>query len=134
VLALPMRLRDDIIGAVSIFCQDPRDLPEADLSLAQAFTDLATIAILQERAASDAEIIVKQLKFALDSRVVIEQAKGMLAQHHKIPVDEAFALLRTQARSEKRRLTDVAQAIITASAETDPTSPAADPPTVGVSA
>lgn len=135
VLALPMRLRDETIGAVSIFCRDPReDLPEADLSLAQSFADLATIAILQERATSDAQTVVNQLQFALDSRVVIEQAKGMLALHNGIPVDEAYTLLRSEARSQNRRLTDVAHSIVTAGSESHPDSPASEPSAPPVSA
>lgn len=113
VLALPLRLRDDTIGAVSIFGDEPQELPAADLAFAQALADIANIAILRERAVHDSQLVVDQLQGALKSRIVIEQAKGMLAQHHRIPVDEAFNLLRTQSRSHNRRITDVAQSIVT---------------------
>ena len=63
-------------------------------------------------AASDSQPGVGQLQGALTSRIVIEQAKGMLAQHHRIPVDEAFNLLRTHSLSHNRRITDVAQSIV----------------------
>jgi AmiR/NasT family two-component response regulator len=48
----------------------------------------------------------------LNSRVVIEQAKGAVAQAHGISVDEAFASIRSYARSNNRRLTDVAHTIV----------------------
>lgn len=111
VLALPMRLRDATIGAVGVFYETPPDVPSADLSLAQAFARIATIGILQERATSDSERHVNQLQNALNSRVVIEQAKGMLAIHHDISLDEAFTRLRTEARSQNRRLTELAHEI-----------------------
>jgi GAF domain-containing protein len=111
VLALPLRLRDDTIGAVSIFGEE--ELPAADLAFAQALADIANIAILRERAVHDSELVVDQLQGALESRIVIEQAKGMLAQHHRIPVDEAFNLLGAQSRSHNRRITDVALSIVT---------------------
>lgn len=111
VLALPLRLRDDTIGAVSILGE--QELPAADLAFAQALADIANIAILRERAVQDSQLVVDQLQGALTSRIVIEQAKGMLAEHHRIPVEEAFNLLRAQSRSHNRRITDVAVAIVT---------------------
>lgn len=37
----------------------------------------------------------------------------MLARTHGIGVDSAFELMRTYARSNNRRLTDVARAVVT---------------------
>jgi AmiR/NasT family two-component response regulator len=52
------------------------------------------------------------LQGALNSRVVIEQAKGAVAQAYGIGVDEAFRLIRGFARSNNRRLGEVAQAVV----------------------
>ena len=111
VLALPLRLRDDTIGAVSVF--GAQALPAADLAFAQAVADIANIAILRERAVHDPQLVVDQFEGALKSRIVIEQAKGVLAQQHRIPVEEAFNLLRAQSRSHNRRITEVALSIVT---------------------
>jgi len=62
--------------------------------------------------ASDSQVGVDHLQGALGSRVVIEQAKGMLAQHHRIAFDEASGLLRNHSLSHNRRITDVAQSIV----------------------
>jgi len=112
ILALPMRLRESTIGAVAIFYKEPPELASADLSLAQAFASIATIAIIQERSSSDSKTVVNQLKGALTSRIVIEQAKGMLALQNDISLDEAFTLLRTQSRNQNRRLTELAHEIV----------------------
>jgi AmiR/NasT family two-component response regulator len=53
-----------------------------------------------------------QLQTALDSRVVIEQAKGIVAMGESISPDEAFQKIRRQARSERRKLHDVATEIV----------------------
>ncbi|MEX0952352.1 MAG: GAF and ANTAR domain-containing protein, partial [Nitriliruptoraceae bacterium] len=111
VLSLPMRLRDTVVGAVNVFIASPREVPAADLHLAGALTSITTLAILNQRALRRSAIVTAQLQGALDSRLVIEQAKGMLAEHHGISVDEAFHLLRGHARSHNRRLTDVARSI-----------------------
>ena len=53
-----------------------------------------------------------QLQTALDSRIVIEQAKGIIAQRDAISPDEAFQKIRRQARSERRKLHDLATEIV----------------------
>lgn len=54
----------------------------------------------------------EQLNHALNSRVIIEQAKGMLAERSGIDVDEAFVRLRGNARSQNRRLGEIAQEVL----------------------
>jgi len=49
---------------------------------------------LQEKAASDRELVVAQLNTALSSRIVLEQAKGVLAQVGALDMADAFAALR----------------------------------------
>jgi AmiR/NasT family two-component response regulator len=107
-----MRLRDRVIGALNIFDEDPRPFPPDDVKVVQALADVATIAIIQERAISRAETLTEQLQGALNSRIVIEQAKGMIAQHSSVDVDTAFDRLREHARSNQVRLADLARGIV----------------------
>ena len=107
--ALPLRLRDSVIGALNLFGANPGDLGDPDIIGAQALADIATIAILQYQANLEAKIVADQLNKALTSRVVIEQAKGMIAERVAVDVDEAFTRLRKYARNNNRRLSDVAR-------------------------
>lgn len=110
--ALPLRCQRQVIGALNLFRTEPGVFDEEDLVSAQAMADFATIAILQQRAISEARVLAEQLQSALNSRVIIEQAKGVLAERAHIEVEEAFGLLRKHARSSHLRLREVAEALI----------------------
>jgi hypothetical protein len=107
--ALPMRLRGSVIGALNLFRTEPGELAADDVFAAQAFTDVATIAILQHRFGIEASVVNAQLNEALASRIVIEQAKGVIAERAGIDTDEAFVRLRHHARSNNLKLGDVAR-------------------------
>ncbi len=112
VQALPMRLREQVIGALNLFRAGPGALGPADIRLGQALADVATISLLHERRMQHSDTLNEQLQLALNSRVVIEQAKGKLAERLGLGMDQAFTLLRDHARARNRRLSDLAQAFV----------------------
>ncbi|MBF9133320.1 GAF and ANTAR domain-containing protein [Plantactinospora sp. S1510] len=112
VYAFPLRLRAQVIGALNVFGAAASRLQNEDVSIVQAMADLASIAILHERAMSRGEELTAQLQHALNSRVTIEQAKGAIAQREGITVDEAFVRMRHHARSTNQRLLDVARTVV----------------------
>ena len=109
VEALPMRLRDQVIGALNLFGAGPGGFDVADLRIGQALADVATIGLLHERNVRRRETVAEQLQGALNSRVVIEQAKGKLAERLSIDMGRAFKMLRDYARNSNQHLTDVAR-------------------------
>jgi GAF domain-containing protein len=112
VHAFPMRLRDRVIGALNLFgSQDHRFDPD-EVRVVQALADIATIGLLQQRSIANAEELTEQLQIALNSRIVIEQAKGAFAQLNGISVDEAFRRLRQEARTSRRKLTEVCAEVL----------------------
>ncbi|HUQ56361.1 GAF and ANTAR domain-containing protein [Lentzea sp.] len=113
VHALPMRLRDQTVGALNLFTVDEAALAEPTLRVAQAMADVATIGLLQARVISHRELLAGQLQNALQSRVLIEQAKGVLAERLQIDMDRAFDALRRYSRDNNLRLREVADGVIT---------------------
>jgi GAF domain-containing protein len=109
--ALPLRLRSETIGALNLFFSGRPALDEDDLRVAQALADVATIGILQQRAVHRSAVLAEQLQRALNSRIVIEQAKGVIAEHAKIGMDQAFDLLRKHARDHNMKLSELAAAV-----------------------
>jgi GAF domain-containing protein len=113
VHAFPLRLRRQVIGAMNVFgARKGGTFEDTDVTVMQALADVASIALIQERAIRHGEVLTEQLQGALDSRVIIEQAKGAVAQARGVSVDDAFASIRSYARSNNRRLTDVAHTIV----------------------
>lgn len=111
VHAFPMRLRQQVIGALNLFSVSEGAMDPSDLRVVQALADVATIGLLQERAIRRGELLTEQLQGALHSRVAIEQAKGALAQIHGMSPDEAFTLMRSYSRSQHRHLGEVARLV-----------------------
>ena len=68
--------------------------------------------VLQERTIRDSSVVHAQLRHALDSRVVIEQAKGVIAHTHGVDMDEAFRLIRREARDTSTAMPVVAAGIV----------------------
>src|SRR5580692_8507241 len=110
--ALPMRLREQVIGALNLFRAIPGAMAPADVRVGQALADVATISLLHERSMRHSDTLNEQLQTALNSRVIIEQAKGKLAERLGLDMDQAFGLLRDQARVSNLRLSDVARGFV----------------------
>ena len=115
--AVPMRLRDEIIGALTLLHVEPVLIDDSSVALGQALADIATIGILQQRAVHREEIVSEQLQAALHHRTVVEQAKGVLAEVGDLDMNQAYTLLRGYARTHHRRLSDVARDVATGVAD-----------------
>ena len=53
-----------------------------------------------------------QLRTALKSRIIVEQAKGAISVRFGIAPDEAFAMMRGLARSQRREIHEYAAEIV----------------------
>jgi len=112
VHALPMRLREQTVGALNLFTVAEGALSASSLRVAQAMADVATIGLLQAQVISHRELLAGQLQNALQSRVLIEQAKGVLAERMQIDMSQAFDTLRRYSRSHNLYLSEVAENVI----------------------
>jgi GAF domain-containing protein len=117
VHAIPMRLREQVIGTLNLFSTTPDGLAPAVARAARALVDIATIGILQERATREHELVTGQLQVALNSRVMIEQAKGILAERMRVTPDQAFIVLRAYSRNHNYPLTQLAADVISGTAD-----------------
>ena len=114
VLVSPIPYASDAVGVVAVFSAKPHPwTPEGELAL-MSFTDLAALAIATTMQSEERGELAVQLQCALDARVVIEQAKGVLIGRDGVDPRQALVELRAQARSSRRRLSDVATDVVKA--------------------
>lgn len=109
--AVPMRLRRESIGALTLLNTEAVGVDEDSTKLGQALADVATIGLLHHRSVHRSELLSEQLQATLHHRVVIEQAKGVLAEHSALTMQQAFELLRGFARTNHQGLSDVARSV-----------------------
>ncbi|WP_219463900.1 GAF and ANTAR domain-containing protein [Nonomuraea rhizosphaerae] len=109
---LPMRLGNEVVGALNLFTGQARELSDADRRLGRTLACHAAIGLLGHRAGDRRELLVQELQVASHSRIAIEQAKGVLAESRGLSVEEAFAELRDYARRHRRKLSHVALAVV----------------------
>jgi transcriptional regulator with GAF, ATPase, and Fis domain len=115
--AVPMRLRNEVIGSLTLFRMSPGALSAEAEALARSFTNVATISLFQARAASRTRPVAEQLRTTLSDRVLIEQAKGVLTERLEIGVADALSLMRNYARNTGQLLVDVARQVTERSPE-----------------
>ena len=112
VSALPLRLRDERVGALNLFRTEAGALSSTDIAIGQALAAVAAIGILHQRILTHSEVVNQQLQSALNTRVIIEQAKGVIAERGSVDMDGAFGLLRSHARRTHQRLADLARDVV----------------------
>jgi GAF domain-containing protein len=100
------------VGALNVYQATRGTFSEADQLAGQILADVATTYILNARAYEQSSRLAGQLQNALDTRVVIEQAKGRVAEQLRTDMGTAFELMRKHARSQGRRLHDVAAEVV----------------------
>jgi GAF domain-containing protein len=68
VQALPMRLREQVIGALNLFRAAPGHMTPADKRVGHALADVAIISLLHQRSTRRSDTLNEQLQTALNSR------------------------------------------------------------------
>ena len=114
VLASPIPYSDEAVGVVAVFDGQAHPWTEPEREAVVAFTELAALLILNAMQAAERGRLAGELQLALNSRVVIEQAKGVLVGRHGLTTRQAFDRLRRQARDQRRPLSEVARAVVSA--------------------
>ena len=109
VLGVPVNLREGPMGTLNVYAARPRGWDDSEVAAIQAYTRVTASLLRSAVQAHVSGRAATQLQQALDSRSLIEQAKGVLMERRGLDQQAAFELLRSRARSTRRRLQDVAR-------------------------
>ena len=110
LLAMPLVSRGNVIGAMNVQTREGREYSSEEIELLQIIADVAAGEL--EKAVLYEEI--GGLKEALETRKLVERAKGILMKRHRIDEQDAFARIQHQARTSRKSMREVAEAIILA--------------------
>ncbi|PWG13467.1 transcriptional regulator [Streptomyces sp. V2] len=116
--AVPMRLHERSLGALTLVRAAPGRLREDDALLAQALADLATLALMHWYAEPGRpDDVVTRVQSVIAAKATLEIAKGMVAEYAGTTIREAARLLAAYADRHRVRLTETAQALVERSME-----------------
>ncbi|MBI3536868.1 MAG: GAF domain-containing protein [Chloroflexi bacterium] len=110
LLAVPLISRGKIIGAINVQTREGREYTDDEIELLSIIADVAAGEL--EKAVLYEEI--GGLKEALETRKLVERAKGILMHRHGISEQDSFARIQHQARSTRKSMREIAEAIILA--------------------
>ena len=109
VLGVPIDLRAGPVGTLNVYAARPRRWDDSEVAAIQAYTRVIASLLRTAVQAHVSGRAATQLQQALDHRSLIEQAKGILMERRGLDQQAAFELLRSRARSTRRRLHDIAR-------------------------
>jgi GAF domain-containing protein len=112
VLSAPVDAGGTVAGSLCVSAHHVRRWSQADRATVGAYAGVVSGLLEAEIGLERQAETVEQLEHALVGRVLIEQAKGVLMARRGIPAPAAFQDIRSQARSERRKVTDVAREVV----------------------
>ncbi|WIM92563.1 GAF domain-containing protein [Actinoplanes oblitus] len=112
VAALPMRIRGEVIGVLSLLRHRAGWLTPEQLSLAQSLANVATAGLLTQHDQGYRAVLAAQSQRVLSGRVAVERARGILAELLDIGVDTALDELRRHASRTGQGLSAAADQVV----------------------
>jgi GAF domain-containing protein len=118
VLGVPVHAGGGAVGSLNVYYDGPHDWDESEVAALGAFASVIDNVVGHAMLAHARGRLVEQLQYALDHRVVIERAIGLLmGRAGDVDAVAAFNRLRDLARSERRRVAEVAEEVLAGSVE-----------------
>lgn len=112
VLALPLVVADQVVGAISVYANDKDAFGERAVELGELFARPAAVAVHNAQVLAHAQVLTARLQAALLTRPVIDQAVGLIRGRTGRSAEEALSHLRGISQAEHRKLVDVAQSLV----------------------
>jgi GAF domain-containing protein len=112
VLGVPIHSYGAAIGSLNAYRTHPHTWNSGERRALEAFNRVVQDLVGHALLAQSRDRLARQLQHALDVRVVIDRAVGYLMARSDINAVDAFDQLRRTARSERRKVADVAREVL----------------------
>jgi GAF domain-containing protein len=112
VFGFPLQVGGVRLGAINLYCDEPRSLSDDQHRDALLMAGIAAQAVLAMQAGAPAGQLAAELEAAADYGYVVHQASGMVAAQLEVSVSEALVRLRAHAFGNSRSLVDVAREVV----------------------
>ena len=114
VVSFPLRLDDDVIGALNVYSTERDALRPGDREEGLLFASQAAVAISNAKEFAATGRQVGQLQEGLQTRTIIGQATGLLMGQEGLTSEEAFQKLVKVSQNSNVKLRDIAQRYVEA--------------------
>jgi GAF domain-containing protein len=108
MLAVPMIVKDQAIGVVTVYTKDVHIFTDEEIGILQIIANQAAVAVENTKLVDEA---VKSRE-ALETRKVVERAKGILMQRRNLDESAAYRLIHRKAMDSCRSMKDIAESVI----------------------
>jgi len=111
-LSVPVELDGGLIGTLDVYFDIPWEWDPSEVSALRAYAAVVASLLQHAMVAHVKGRLADQLQVALDHRSLIEQAKGVLMEREGLDQTAAFERLRRTARSQRRRIVELAREVV----------------------
>ena len=111
-LSLPLRVGDQVIGAINTYARARDAFAEHAVLLGSQFAGPTAVSVYNAQLLAAARERTEQLQRALGSRAVIDQAIGIIRSRSGASADQAFDRLIRLSQSENVKLHTVAERLV----------------------
>jgi len=112
VLGVPIHLTGITVGSLDVYADGPRDWQPNECDAIARYGQVADAMLNAAVSAEHAGELAAQLSYAVEYRAPIERGVGYLMARDKLPLADAFNELRKAARTSRRKIGEVAQALL----------------------
>lgn len=112
VLALPLMIGDQVIGAINAYAHQRDAFTEHAVSLGAQFAGPAAVSVYNAQLLASAQERTERLQRALSSRAVIDQAVGIIRSRSGCTAAEAFDRLKRRSQADNLKLYVLAERLV----------------------
>jgi GAF domain-containing protein len=112
VLGVPVNLGGVTVGSLNVYRDHPYEWDRSEQEALVRYSEVLEVTLRTAVATHSATELADQLQYALDNRVVIERAVGFVMARADVDAVTAFNVLRTGARSQRRKVADIARQVL----------------------